>query len=177
MFKEMNYLKLFFEEPTREFHLRELARILKKNPVTVKKHLQDFIKQEVLNCKKEKHLEIYTANQESTQYKEYKRTYNRFKIIDSKILDFLDEKFSFPTIILFGSYEKGEDNNNSDIDIFILSEVKEEVDTEPYKKRLNRPIQLHIMNKKEFERAKIKNPELINSIINGSVLKGFIEVL
>ena len=177
MFNQLNDLKIFFEDPNKEFHLRELARILKKNPVTIKRHLQGFVKLGVLNCKKERRLEIYSSNTENFYYKEYKKVYNRFKIIESGLLNFLKKEFNLPTIILFGSYERGEDNKNSDVDIFILTEIKKHINLEFYEKKINRPIQLHIMNKKEFQKAKKDNPDLINSIINGSLLSGFTEVL
>jgi len=177
MFKEINNLKLFFEEPTRQFHLRELARLVKKNPVTVQRYLQEFVKSGALTRKKERGLEMYSSNTENLYYKEYKKIYNRFKLIESGLLDFLKKEFSLPTIILFGSYERGEDNENSDVDIFILTETKKDINLENYEKKIKKRIQLHIMAKNEFLKAKKDNPDLINSIINGTILNGFIEVL
>lgn len=177
MFKELNNLKLFFEDPTKEFHLRQLARLFKKNPVTIKNYLQEFVKLGILLCKKERKLELYSSNTENFYYKEYKKIYNRFKLIESGLLDFLKKEFGLPLIIIFGSYERGEDNRNSDVDIFILSEIKKKIDIENYEKKIDHPIQLHLMNKKEFEKAKKDNPDLVNSIVNGSVLSGFLEVL
>ncbi len=177
MFKELNNIKVFFEEPDKEFHLREFARLLKKNPVTVKNYLQEFTKIGVLSCKKERRLEIYSSNTENFYYKEYKKIYNRLKIIESGLIDLLKKEFNLPVIILFGSYAKGEDNKNSDIDIFILSEIKKKINLDNYEKKINRSVQLHIMNMKEFQTLKNKNPDLINSILNGYIMHGFIEVL
>ena len=119
MFKEINSLKLFFEEPQREFHLRELSRIIKKNPVTIKKNLFEFVKIGILSRRKERGLEIYSSNTENFYYKEIKKIHNRFKIIDSGLLDFLKNEFNLPTIFLFGSFQRGEDNKNSDVDILV----------------------------------------------------------
>jgi len=177
MFKELNNIKLFFEEPNKEFHLREFGRLLKKNPVTVKNYLQEFAKIGVLSCKKERGLEIYSSNTENFYYKEYKKIYNWFKIIESELIYLLKKEFNLPVIILFGSYAKGEDNKNSDVDIFILSEIKKKINLDNYEKKINRPIQLHLMNMKEFQTFKNKNPDLINSILNGYIMNGFIEVL
>jgi len=177
MFKELTILRIFFEEPNSEFHLRQLARLLKKNPVTVKNYLKEHVLSGAIGCKKERGLELYSANAENFYFKEYKRVYNKFRLIESGLLDFLKKEFSLPTIILFGSYERGEDNKNSDIDIFILSETKRQVSLEEYEAALKRTIQVHFMSRKEFKNLKKSNPGLINSIINGSVLNGFIEVL
>lgn len=177
MFKELDNLRLFFEEPEREFHLRELARLMKKNPVTVKSALLKPVQKKIITVKKERGLELYSSNIENKNYKEYKKIFNRMKLIESGFLEFLENQFNYPVIILFGSYGRGEDNNISDIDIFILTEIKKNILADKYEKKLKRRIQLHIMNRKEFEKHKRANPELINSIINGFVIGGFFEVL
>lgn len=176
MFKELNNLKIFFEEPEREFHLREIARLTKKNPVTVKKHLEIAVKNKILLRKKERGLELYSTNSENKAYKNSKKIYNELKLKQSGLLQFLEEEFNFPTIILFGSYQRAEDNVNSDIDIFILTEIKKRLNLTKFEKNLNRKIQLHIMNQKQFNQNKKNNPELINTIINGNVLLGFLEI-
>ncbi|HUS50453.1 MAG TPA: nucleotidyltransferase domain-containing protein [Candidatus Paceibacterota bacterium] len=176
MFKEINNLRIFFEEPEREFHLREIARILKKNPVTVKKHLEKFIEKGVLNLKKERKFYFYSSNTENPSYKEIKRQYNRDKLINSNLIDFLKKEFNLPTIILFGSYEKGEDNKNSDVDICIITESRKDVDIKKYEKIINRKIQLHIFKNEEFKKLKIKNKNLFNSIINGYKIYGLLEI-
>ena len=177
MFIELVNLKLFFEEPNREFHLRELARLMRKNPVTVKKYLESAVKLNILKRRKERGLELYSSNTEDFYYKEYKKIYNRLKFIESGLLDYLKEEFHLPTILLFGSYARGEDNRNSDVDVFVLSEVKKTPDLSNFEKKINRTIQMHIFNRKGFEAAKKTNKDLINNIINGTILHGFIEVL
>ena len=127
MFKEINNLKIFFEEPEREFHLREIARIIRKNPVTVKRKLEEFVKKKVLSLKKERKFYFYSSNVENPVYKEVKRQYNREKLTNSGLIDFLKEEFNFPVIILFGSFEKGEDNKNSDVDLCIITNTKKEI--------------------------------------------------
>ncbi len=176
MFKELNNLKIFFEEPEKEFHLREIARLTKKNPVTVKKHLEKAVKEKIILRKKERGLELYSSNTENIKYKNSKKIYNKLKLKLSGLLQFLDEKLNFPIIILFGSYQRAEDNKNSDIDIFILTEIKKQLNLTKFEKTLNRNIQLHIMNQKQFNQNKKNNPELINTIINGSILQGFLEI-
>lgn len=183
MFKELNNLKLFFDEPNREFHLRELGRLMKLNPVTVKTMLMPFAENKAIIIKKDKGFELYRANIENLNYKMFKREYNKLRIIESGILDFIKENYDLPTVILFGSYARGEDNKNSDIDLFILGnnkKLKDLRDSEDFQKiarKINKEIQLHILNMEEFNKAKKHNPALINNIINGVVLSGFIEVL
>ena len=177
MVNKINTIRIFLEDVNGEFHLREIARMMKKSPATVKKYLAESVKEGIVLKKKERGFEIYKANTESNKYKELKKIYNKNKIIESGLLKFLVQKFNIPVIIVFGSYARGEDNKNSDIDFFILSEIKTNVTLDKYEKLLKRRIQVHNFNKKQFNELKKKNPELINSIINGIVLNGFLEVL
>ena len=176
MIKKINNLKIFFEEPEKEFHLREIARIMNKNPVTIKRFLDEFVKKGILFLKKERKFHLYSSNSESPDYKELKRQYNKEKLIDSGLIDFLKKEFNLPTIILFGSFEKGEDNKNSDIDMCIISETKKEIFIEKYEKIINKKIQLHIFNHEEFKKLKIKNKDLFINVINGYKLSGLLEI-
>ena len=70
---------------------------------------------------------------------------------------------------MFGSYQKGEDVEDSDIDLFIECK-KEELDIKIFEKKLGRNIELH------FNENFTSYPkELKNNIINGIVLSGFLE--
>lgn len=177
MFENLDNLKPFFEAPHNRFHLRELAKLLNLSPSTVDKKLENFLKLRILKVKQEKIYKMYSAEPENPLFKQYKISYNILKLIKSGLLDFLNDKFLHPTIIVFGSYAKGEDIKKSDIDLFILSEIKKEINLNQYEKFLDRRIQLFLMNKKEFERAKQKTPELINNILNGIKLAGFLKIL
>ena len=72
-------------------------------------------------------------------------------------------------MILFGSYARGEDLENSDIDIFLECK-KEEINLSNFENHLNRKIQLHFKdNFKNYPK------ELKNNIVNGIVLDGYLE--
>ena len=56
MFKLINNLVPFFEQPNREFHVREIAKILKINPATASKRLKELVNQNVIKYRKERML-------------------------------------------------------------------------------------------------------------------------
>jgi len=177
MFEKENILKIFFKEPQREFHLREIARIAGISSSTAKKYLDSLEKEEIVTSRKERNLRIFMANLESRKYKQLKINYNVMKIINSKILEYLDREMNFPTVVLFGSWAHGENGVHSDVDLFVLANSKKKVDLSKFEKRLGAEIQLFALSNKEFDRMKRKNKELVNSIINGITLSGFLKVL
>ncbi len=174
---DIDTLQPFIENPFNEFHVREIARILKISPTTAGKCLESLKKEDYLLKKKERGHLLYRANTESENYKELKTYYNIRKIKKSGVVDFLIKEFNYPeAIILFGSYAKAENTPVSDIDIFILSEAKKEPDLALLEKRIGCKIQLFTANRKKFNQMLKESKELLNNILNGKILYGYVEV-
>ncbi|MBI5392464.1 nucleotidyltransferase domain-containing protein [Candidatus Woesearchaeota archaeon] len=172
-------LKEFFEDTYKSFHIRLLARLTKLNPNTIITITDELAKEGLIKKEKQKDSPLIKikANTEDKLFKLKKKFYNIEKLYSSGIIDFLNEKLDYPTIILFGSYAKAENKKESDIDLFILATSKKELQLKPFEEKLHAEIQLFYYTKQEFNTIKNKNKELINNIINGYRFEGFIEVL
>ena len=172
MFKELNILERFMEEPVREFNVRELARIINKAPATVSKKLQQFAKKGILLEKEERRLKLYKANQESELYRDIKLFATLRAIKDSGLIMALNKFYLKPTIILFGSAAKGMDTEVSDIDILIISEKIAKINNiGVYEKKLKRTIQVFTVK----DIKGLKNKHLINNVLNGISIQGCIQ--
>ena len=172
MFKELNTLKLFFEEPNREFNVREVARLLNNTPATASKQLKEFAKRDILTYRKERILDLYKSNLESDGYRDLKLYYMLKILKESGFVDALNRFYLKPTIVLFGSASFGLDTDASDIDLLIVTENKKEMpNIKKYEKLLKRKIQLFV-HKNVLE---IENKHLVNNIVNGITLQGTIK--
>lgn len=167
----------FIENPETEFHLRKLARMLKKSPATISKKLKQLLKQKIITMEKISNHNYFRANTENEKYKQLKFSYNLQKINNSGLIKFLEEKFNFPeAIILFGSWQKAENNKNSDIDILIITPIKKEINLEKLEKKLNTKIQIFQQSRKDISNLKNKNKQLLNNMVNGTTIYGFWEI-
>ncbi len=172
MFKELTILEPFFVDPSREYNIREVARLLSISPATASKKLALFEKEGVLKSREERMLILYKANVEGTTYKEVKKFFTLWSIHKSGLVEALDEHYYKPTIILFGSSSKGEDVQESDVDLLVISEVtKEFSDRKKFEKKLKRGI--HLITVKSIK--ELKNNHLANNVLNGIVLQGHVE--
>jgi len=170
-------LEYFLLEPEREFHVRELAKYFKKAPTTVSKYLNQYKKKNLLVSKKKFNHLLFKANTNNPLYKDIKLAYNIKQLRESGLIEFLEDQYNHPeTIVLFGSFRKGENTPNSDIDILIISTIKKEVELNIFEKRLKVSIQLFVHSKADIENMKIHNKELLNNLINGISLVGYWEV-
>lgn len=170
MFKNINILKLFFEEPTREFNVREVARLIKISPATASKELKNFVKEELLKERKEKIFNFYKANLESDAYTDLKTYYNVRKIKESGLLAAINKDYLKPTVVLFGSAASGLDTETSDIDLLIISDFLtiEFKELKRFEAKLKKKIQ--ILNFRDIK--EIKNEHLVNNVLNGITIQG-----
>ena len=168
MFNNLNILILFFQEPEREFNVREVARLIHSAPATVSKKLKQLNKEKILKMRSERGFDLYSADFESDSYRDLKVYYNINRLRASGIIDGLNEYYLKPTIVLFGSAAIGLDAKSSDIDMLIISEKTKRMDTSKYEKIVKKHIQLFCVK----EIKELKNEHLINNVLNGITLQG-----
>jgi len=155
-------LEVFYENPSRQFTVRELASKTRMPKSTVNNYLVQLRKEKLLSKK----------NQaiESDLFKAKKTFYFIEKMIRSGLIDSIEHDINPSCIILFGSFRKGESDKDSDIDIFVES-TKKAIDLSRFEKKLKHMIQLFI--EKDINNL----PErLCNNVMNGIKLKGFFRI-
>lgn len=163
-------LEKFFDYPRKNFHIRELSRMTKITQLALTLHLKALLEAGFVVKEKTGIYPTFRANRDSESFKLYRRFNVVSRISESGLLDYVYDKCMPNAIILFGSASKGDDIENSDIDLFIQAPEKK-LNLEKYEKLLNRKISLF------FEENFFKlNAELKNNILNGMVVKGYIKV-
>ncbi|NOX71999.1 MAG: nucleotidyltransferase domain-containing protein [Candidatus Micrarchaeota archaeon] len=166
----VRFLMLF---PDRAFNQRRIAQRLGVSMTAVSKSLLALEKDNIITITKDKEsgrLSI-SLNMKNPKITGLKRAENLRMIYESGLATFLEEQFAGATIVLFGSYSRGEDVSSSDIDIAVIGRKEREVDFEEYEKILFRRISLHFYN----SLAGI-NINLRENIINGVILSGGIRL-
>ncbi|MFH0876062.1 MAG: nucleotidyltransferase domain-containing protein [archaeon] len=163
----------FFTNPTKKLRVREIERELDIPLPSVIRYVKESVSENILKREQIGTVVFYTANRSEKEYLIEKKLSNIRQIYSSGLIEYLINELSNPVIILFGSYARGEDTENSDIDLFIQTKSKSSIDLKKYEKNLNRNIQLFTFNSIK----EIQNKELANNIINGIIFNGFIEVL
>lgn len=172
MFKEINVLTPFFESPTRQFNVREFARLLKITPATASKRLKLLAKNGILAYKKERIFDLYKANRDNDEYRDLKVYYTIRKLKESGFINALNKFYLKPAIALFGSAAFGIDTETSDIDIVVVGEKKNDFPYQAeFEKKLGRKLQIFAVS----EIKCLKNPHLINNVLNGIVIQGEIK--
>jgi len=134
---EQKILKEFFNNPTSVFHIRELARKTKLHPNTVSNNIKSLARKKLLNISKKDFIVEISVNR-TNKFKQLKKLNNLESIYNSGILEKLEQTFSPESVSVIGSYSTGEDIEESDIDLVLISKTAGDISLKKYEKMLNR---------------------------------------
>ncbi|MCK5023084.1 MAG: nucleotidyltransferase domain-containing protein [Candidatus Aenigmarchaeota archaeon] len=162
----------FFIYPTSKLRVREIERTLKLPLPSVIRYCKESEREGILKTLKIGNVIFYAADNANEVYLLEKRLFNIKQIHNSGLLDYIKKTLSNPVIVLFGSYVKGEDTENSDIDLYIETPSKKSINLGKFERLLQRKIQIF----KYDNITKIQNTHLANNIINGITLNNYMEV-
>ncbi len=162
----------FFINPSAKLRVREVERMLKLPLPSVIRYCRELEKEDILTIIKTGSVNCYSPNKTSEKYLLEKKLYNIKSIYESGLIEHLKRELSNPPIILFGSFVKGEDTEESDIDLYVETPSNKELNLEKFEKLLKRKIQTF----RQKNLNHISNPHLANNIMNGVLLNGFVEV-
>ena len=163
-------LQEFLKFPRKNFQMRELSRIVKIAQPSVINHLKALVKENLVIKEKKGIYPTFRANREDETFKIYKKMDLLLRLKQTGLLDSIQDSCMPNVIILFGSAAKGEDIEESDLDIFVQSPQKK-LALEKYEKLLNRKTALFF--EENFSKL---SKELKNNILNGIILRGYIKI-
>jgi len=188
-FVHKKYLKLYeetaknkiaevlFRYPEKEFSLSDLAREAGVAKANIGNILNEFQEAGIISIEKLSKIWRIRSNQTNWLYVRSKIVYNLNFIYKSGLVEFLVDFFKNPkAVVLFGSFRKGEDISNSDVDIAIESTEAKGYETiglrelSEFERNIGRKIQIHLFNREGID------INVFNNIANGILLWGFLEV-
>lgn len=170
---QQEILRLLFIKAGTPLNQRRIAQTLKVSQPAVIKALPKLEEENLIKSKQDKESKRWSIelNRDNQQSVWLKRTDNLKQAYESGLVQFLYDKLPGATIILFGSYSAGEDTINSDIDLAVIGTKSKDIDINKFEKALERTIIINYYNS-----FKDINKPLLNSILNGIVLKGSVEI-
>ena len=161
-------------------NLRGIAMPLNVSPTAVSNALIELEKEGLIKIERSKTMNLLSIefNRDNQRAIEMKRVENLKMVYESGLSDFLFNEFPGCTIILFGSYSRGEDvwireteENRSDIDIAIIGIKGKEINLTRFHKMLERTIVINF-----YESWGSIHKHLKNNILNGILLSGGVEL-
>lgn len=158
-------LSLLLNSPDEQFYIREIAKLLRKNPSGVKRELDNLEKMDIVTSEKIVNLKYFQANKESPLFSELKNLITKSLGLPGALKAVLRASGT-KAAFLYGPYAEGDDV--SSVDLFVIgassSLTKELKDLE---KRFDQKIDFTLMDEDEYRLKKKKGDSNLKKILSG----------
>ncbi len=170
---QQEILRLLYVKAGTSLNQRQIANFLEVSQPAVMKALPDMEEENLIKISQDKETKRWSIELNRDNYKvmQLKRVDNLRLIYESGLADFLEKEFAGAAIILFGSYSRGEDIINSDIDIAVIGRKDKQIDLAKYEKDLERKININF-----YDSFKNIHKNLKENLCNGIMLAGSVEL-
>ncbi|MBU1112230.1 MAG: nucleotidyltransferase domain-containing protein [Nanoarchaeota archaeon] len=178
--QETDIISLYLGDYSKTLHVREIARLLNANHRTISLALQELEKKQIMisnTIGKNKEYKLNINNISTREYIRLSEIIKHLQLIEKhpflkKFMKNFD--FSNTPILLFGSYAKGIEKKDSDIDLVIFTDVKLKTGTEKRIKEFfdtyNKKVQIQKANRNDFEKGLREKDPLILEITEKHII-------
>lgn len=176
-------LKLLFTSKTRvkllnlllfsqkELHLRDIARKIQAGPILASKELSNLEKLNLVKKTKKANSLFYSINQNCLILPELKSIFIKTDYLGELLKNKLKNKAKYAFI--YGSFANGTEKENSDIDLFIVSEISENElikALQPLEKSTGREINYVLWDNKTFKDRSFQGHHLLRTINKNKII-------
>jgi predicted nucleotidyltransferase len=170
-------LKTFFKDPDKQLYVRELSKLLNKEPGYFQRILNNLVEEGVLVDERVANLRYFKLNKNYPLYLELKNIISKTLGIEAKLKNLVEDLENIKYAFIFGSIASGKEKGYSDIDLMLVGKVDQEILTEETFKlenELSRTINYHMYTKKEIRIKLQEKNDFIIKIFKDSkiILKG-----
>jgi len=159
-----------FTHPEESFFVRQIALILKEDPTNVSREMAKLEELGILRSKRNGNLKHFQANQECPFFQELKGLILKTTGVAGRIRASLDKLAGIEYAFIYGSYAKGEEKADSDVDLLIIGDVDmDRLDSNLGKleKTLGREINYVLYSMEEFKSKKKAKDGFLMDVLRG----------
>ncbi len=163
-----------FTHPDESFFVRQIALILKEDPTNVSREMASLEELGILKSKRSGNLKHFQTNQECPFFEELKGLVLKTTGVAGRIRASLDKRAGIEYTFIYGSYAKGEEKADSDVDLLFIGDVdtnRLDSNLGKLEKMLGREINYVLYSKEEFKsKRKAKDGFLMDVLIGKKIM-------
>jgi len=160
--------------PDKEFHIRELSKVLSIPYGMLHREVKNLISLGILKEKRKGRMVFVSVNRELSYFDELKGLIIKTTGIANPVKDVISKMKDIRYALIFGSFARGEESGESDVDLLIIGDVDEESILKglgDVEKMIGREINFILWNNEEFlKRVKSKHHLLMDIIKNPVIM-------
>ncbi|MDI6903502.1 MAG: nucleotidyltransferase domain-containing protein [Methanocellales archaeon] len=166
-------LELLILNADSEFYLRETAKRVGISPAYVKKELENLQELNLILQRKRGNMILFKINKNSPIFEELKSIFLKTESLGEFIRKNLRKLGEIKHALIYGSFAKGRESKESDIDLLVIGSVREEELIEVIREvegKTGREINYIIWSGNEFREKANKKHHLLMDIIKNPVI-------
>ncbi|MBU4369192.1 nucleotidyltransferase domain-containing protein [Patescibacteria group bacterium] len=167
-------LGYFFLNPQKTNYVNELANLLSLDVGNLFRKLKELEGEGILYSEKRGNQKYYGLNKNYSLLKEMKRMYNAKYGVVGILKEKLKKIKKLDEAYIFGSYAKGNFQQESDVDILLIGEhssLKAKLEILPLEKTIGREINIIDISMEELKLRRKKNDDFIKNIFSQKTIK------
>jgi len=160
----------FFTHTEEVFFVRQLASILEEDATNLSREMARLEELGILRSKREGNLKRFQANPDCPFLKELKEFVLKTTGVAGQMREALATLAGIEYAFIYGSYAKGEEHANSDVDLLVVGSVDMgELDTmlNELEKRLGREINYVLYGQEEFTSKRKARDGFLTDVLEG----------
>lgn len=164
-------LKAFVESPDSEYYTRQLAKVYKISVGTIHRELKRLSASGILKERKVGNIKLFSLNKQNSLYEEIRNIIYKTQGVVSFIRDAISGIKGIKVAFIYGSFAKGDERHDSDVDLFLMGEGIDEDKLihaiNGVEKKLFKEINYTRYTENEYKKEKKKKNSFIIEIIMG----------
>jgi predicted nucleotidyltransferase len=159
-----------FTHPDESFFVRQIALILKEDPTNMSREMAKLEELGILRSKRNGNLKHFQANQECPFFEELKGLVLKTSGVAGRIRASLERLAGIECAFIYGSYAKGEEKTDSDVDLLIIGDVdlgRLDSNLEKLEKMTGREISYVLYSMAEFKAKKKAKDGFLKDVLSG----------
>ncbi|MBI1952907.1 MAG: nucleotidyltransferase domain-containing protein [Candidatus Omnitrophica bacterium] len=171
-------LGLFYTNPKKSFYMQEAGRILGKKPGVFQRTLNALVEEGLLKSEYRGHARFFQADTRHPLYPELKRIVAKTSGVEGVLREMVKRLPEVKTALIYGSFAKGSQRKDSDIDLLIVgkSHVENRLIREiaRLEKKFQREINYKLYSEDEYRQKRNKGDPFLEEVLTDSkiLLKG-----
>lgn len=162
-------LSTFFNAPEKEYYTRQLASMHGMSVGTIHRELKNLIASEIFTVRNVGNIKLFSLNRKNPIYEELKNIIYKTEGIVKFVKNAISKVNGIRVAFIYGSFAKGDERQDSDIDIFLIGDDIDEdalvISISNLEKKLFKEINYTRYTESEYKKEKKKKNSFILEVI------------
>jgi len=175
---QLQLLSIFLINPDKPFYMQEIGRIIGKKPGAFQHTLNSLQEEGLLTSEYRANARFFQANTQHPLYPELKKIISKTVGAEGILHDLVKKVKEVKLAFIYGSFAKGTERSNSDIDLLIVGKPQVEAkllkEIPQLEKKLQREINYKLYSEKEYRKKKKGGESFLEEVLSDKkiILKG-----